>query len=123
MVARMISDNSYLWAWKLERNSTLHITCTTWGYPGNVDLKLLYAIFRQADSMQSLTLTLTLAYNNLRSTFPGLPIYLAYTSDNKLSIYRYKEGFCGVCIEKGARSLCGRKVKETRFPRTENSEL
>jgi len=69
----MISDNSYLWAWKLERNSTLHITCTTWGYPGNVDLKLLYAIFRQADSMQSLTLTLTLAYNNLRSTFPVMP--------------------------------------------------
>ena len=28
------------------------------GNPGNVDLKLLYAIFRQADSMQSLTLTL-----------------------------------------------------------------
>jgi len=29
-IARMISDNSYLWAWKLERNKTLHITCTTW---------------------------------------------------------------------------------------------
>ena len=24
-IARMISDNSYLWAWKLERNETLHI--------------------------------------------------------------------------------------------------
>ena len=24
-MARMISDNSYLWAWKLERNETLHI--------------------------------------------------------------------------------------------------
>ena len=23
--ARMISDNSYLWAWKLERNETLHV--------------------------------------------------------------------------------------------------
>jgi len=43
-----------------------------------VDLKLLYAIFRQADSMQSLTLTLnlTLAYNNLRSTFPVMPVVL-----------------------------------------------
>jgi len=48
--------------------------CDFAGYPGNVDLKLLYAIFRQADSMQSLTLTLTLAYNNSRSTFPGLPL-------------------------------------------------
>jgi len=26
----MISDNSYLWTWKLERNKTLHITCSTW---------------------------------------------------------------------------------------------
>jgi len=26
----MISENSYLWAWKLERNETLHITCTIW---------------------------------------------------------------------------------------------
>jgi len=24
-MASMISDNSYLWAWKLERNETLHI--------------------------------------------------------------------------------------------------
>jgi len=46
---------------------------TILGNHGNVDLKLLYAIFRQADSMQSLTLTLTLAYNNLRSTFPVMP--------------------------------------------------
>jgi len=28
-MARMISDNSYLWAWKPERNETLH-TRTTW---------------------------------------------------------------------------------------------
>jgi len=82
----MISDNSYLWAWKLERNGTLHITCTTWGYPGNVDLKLLYAIFRQADSMQSLTLTLTLAYNNLRSTFPGLPNMASHCSVCNLEV-------------------------------------
>jgi len=25
IIARMISDNSCLWAWKLERNETLHI--------------------------------------------------------------------------------------------------
>ena len=31
-IARMISDNSYLWAWKLERNETLHNahSCPTW---------------------------------------------------------------------------------------------
>ena len=36
--------------------------------------------------------------------------YLAYISDNKLIIYCFKRGFfCGVCIEKGARSFVGEK--------------
>jgi len=36
-----------------------------------------------------------------------ISLYLAYTSDNKLIIYRFKRGvFCAVCIEKGARSVC-----------------
>jgi len=36
-----------------------------------------------------------------------IQLYLAYTSDNKLIIYGFKRGFCGVCIEKGARSFVG----------------
>jgi len=40
------------------------------GYPGNVDLKLLYAIFHQADSMQSLTLTLNPNPNTNRNPNP-----------------------------------------------------
>ena len=58
-------------------------------------------------------------------TFADVAVtYLAYTSDNKLSIYRFKRGFfCGVCIEKGARSFVGERLKKQRFSRTENSEL
>jgi len=39
-----------------------------------------------------------------------IQLYLAYISDNKLIIYRFKRGFfCGVRIEKGARSFVGEK--------------
>ena len=42
-----------------------------------------------------------------------IQLYLAYTSDNKLIIYRFKRGFfCGVCIEKGARSFVGENLKK-----------
>jgi len=40
-------------------------------------------------------------------------LYLAYTSDNKLIVDRFKRGFfCGVCIEKGARSFVGENLKK-----------
>ena len=43
-----------------------------------------------------------------------IQLYLAYTSDNKLIIYRFKSGlFCGVCIEKGARSFEGENLKKS----------
>jgi len=42
-----------------------------------------------------------------------IQLYLAYTSDNKLIIYRFKRRFvCGVCIEKGARSFVGGNLKK-----------
>ena len=46
-----------------------------------------------------------------------IQLYLAYTSDNKLIIYRFKRGvlwgtYCGVCIEKGARSFVGENLKK-----------
>jgi len=49
-------------------------------------------------------------------TLADVAVYLAYTSDCKWSIYRFKRGFfCGVCIEKGARSFVGKKLKKQDF--------
>jgi len=41
-----------------------------------------------------------------------IQLYLAYTSDNKLIIYRFKRGFLWVCIKKGARSFVGENLKK-----------
>ena len=42
-----------------------------------------------------------------------IQLYLAYTIDNKMIIYRFKRGFfCGVCIEKVVRSFVGENFKE-----------
>jgi len=42
-----------------------------------------------------------------------IQLYLAYTIDNKMIIYRFKRGFfCGVCIEKWARCFLGKNLKK-----------
>jgi len=41
-----------------------------------------------------------------------IQLYLAYTSDNKLIIYRFKEGFLWDMYRKRGYVFCGRKLKE-----------
>ena len=42
---------------------------------------------------------------------PTLADLALLISDNKLTIYHLKRVFCGVCIEKGARSFVGKNFR------------